>query len=292
MIEPTAAERFRGGTFNLLECDTMIHDTLADRISAVRKIEYRGRSVVTHAMIEQLHDLKPGTARQAFVRNREQFEEGIDFFDSPPSELDCDESSQSSSTAPHGGHRRDIRLYTEGGYLKLCKVFNDPLAWRIYGHMTAIYFAVRDAARRAEPVPTVPAPLASGPDILRAIEDQRRAIEDVKRMVEFRPASLAQRDELYPIRDTARQLWRWASTEQIGKVTSEVQRRLWTERKRKSVPIGPAENAERCVEARDFDLIVEAVKKFVGKAVDKQRTPLFRNLSRKRRPGRDQKPNG
>lgn len=123
---------------------------IADRISAVRKIEYQGRSVVTHAMIEQLHGHQPGTAKQAFLRNREQFVAGVDFVDLNPAEFGGYDSYPPNGKAGRGGHRGKVRVYTRDGYMKLVKIFDDKLSWEIYGHMVEVYFAAADSTLKVD----------------------------------------------------------------------------------------------------------------------------------------------
>jgi hypothetical protein len=83
--------------------------------------EYREQPVVTLATIDARHGVPDGTAAESFKQNREQFEEGIDFF------------------ALEGGEYR----FTWAGYLKVIMPFEDDLAWRVHREVVNAYLAAR-----------------------------------------------------------------------------------------------------------------------------------------------------
>ena len=53
----------------------------------VQVIEYRGKRVVTFAMVDQLHRRPEGTASRNFRSHRDRFEDGEDYFQLSFSEM-------------------------------------------------------------------------------------------------------------------------------------------------------------------------------------------------------------
>ncbi|GAB0057943.1 hypothetical protein SIID45300_02277 [Candidatus Magnetaquicoccaceae bacterium FCR-1] len=102
--------------------------------ATVPVIEYRGRRVVTFAMVDQVHQRPEGTASRNFRANRERFMEGEDFH-----LIDFSKSDEIRSfgidVPPRG-----LTLLTQSGYLMLVKSFTDDLAWQVQRELVNRYF--------------------------------------------------------------------------------------------------------------------------------------------------------
>ncbi|EDY1994254.1 ORF6N domain-containing protein [Salmonella enterica subsp. enterica serovar Typhimurium] len=98
-------------------------------------IEYRGRRIVTFAMVDEVHERPQDTARAAFNRNRAHFIVDVDYEELGPDVIRTDlPEGTFSKFAPSG-----IVLF-ESGYLMLTKPFNDPLSWQVQRELVNAYF--------------------------------------------------------------------------------------------------------------------------------------------------------
>ncbi|MBF0115636.1 MAG: ORF6N domain-containing protein [Magnetococcales bacterium] len=106
-------------------------------------IEYRGRRVVTFAMVDQVHHRPEGTARKRFNDNKERFVAGEDF--------QLVDYSQMSELRTFGIEvpPRGLTLLTQSGYLMLVKSFTDDLAWKIQRELVNRYFQLPPAKSKA-----------------------------------------------------------------------------------------------------------------------------------------------
>ncbi|MBF0341802.1 MAG: ORF6N domain-containing protein [Magnetococcales bacterium] len=104
--------------------------------ATVPVIEYRGKRVVTFAMVDQVHQRPEGTAKRNFHDNRHRFNEGEDFIKATRDEFRTDlwESFGFSKFAPSG------ILLSQSGYLMLVKSFTDDLAWQVQRELVNRYF--------------------------------------------------------------------------------------------------------------------------------------------------------
>ncbi|MBF0182597.1 MAG: ORF6N domain-containing protein [Magnetococcales bacterium] len=104
--------------------------------ATVPVIEYRGKRVVTFAMLDQVHLRPEGTASRKFCSNRACFIEGDDFH-----LIDFSESDEIRSfgidVTPHG-----LTLLTKLGYLKLESWFIDERSWSIQMKLIDNYFFI------------------------------------------------------------------------------------------------------------------------------------------------------
>ncbi|MBF0181935.1 MAG: ORF6N domain-containing protein [Magnetococcales bacterium] len=102
--------------------------------ATVPVIEYRGKRVVTFAMVDQVHQRPEGTASRNFRTNRERFIDGDDFH-----LIDFSQSDEIRSfgidVPPRG-----LTLLTQSGYLMLVKSFSDDLAWQVQRELVNRYF--------------------------------------------------------------------------------------------------------------------------------------------------------
>lgn len=99
-------------------------------------VEYRGKRVVTFAMVDHVHQRPDGTAKRNFHDNRHRFVEGEDFIKATRDEFRTDlwESFGFSKFAPSG------ILLSQSGYLMLVKSFTDDLAWLVQRELVNRYF--------------------------------------------------------------------------------------------------------------------------------------------------------
>jgi hypothetical protein len=133
--------------------------------STVPVIEYKGKRVVTFAMVDQVHQRPEGTAKRNFQANKDHFIEGDDFYLIGRNKIRTDllESFGFSKFAPSG------LLLTQSGYLMLVKSFTDDLAWKVQRELVSRYFQ--------------PPPKSKAHELLRAVqllvehEDRMQALE-------------------------------------------------------------------------------------------------------------------
>ena len=100
---------------------------------SVQVIEYRGRRVVTFAMVDQVHQRPEGTAYRNFRSNRERFIEEEDFHLIDFSQMN-EFRSLGIDIPPRG-----LTLLTQSGYLMLVKSFTDDLAWKVQRELVNRY---------------------------------------------------------------------------------------------------------------------------------------------------------
>jgi|LGVE01.1.fsa_nt_gb phage antirepressor YoqD-like protein len=146
-----------------------IHDRQIERIS------YKGKSVVTLKMIDEVHERTSGTARRNFHKNRERFVEGEDYFVCETYEARKD----FGITAPCG-----LILLAEPGYLMLVKSLTDKLSWYVQRQLVDSYFRAKQQQSHNVPMTyeeALEAHLAS----VREANRLQRQIEANKPKVEF-----------------------------------------------------------------------------------------------------------
>lgn len=117
---------------------------------SVQRIFYKGISVVTLDLIDELHKKQPGTSLRTFQRYKSKFNEGEDYFSVPHNETlirtDCPDMSSRERIidkikhGERGGDRKNKILLTQMGYLMLSKVFTDDLAWKVQRELVNFYF--------------------------------------------------------------------------------------------------------------------------------------------------------
>lgn len=102
----------------------------------VQRIEYRGQSVVTYAIIDRVHGRVDGTAKRTVSENRERFIPGEDLIIITADQRD--EFRTFGIEVPNRG----MTLVTRRGYLKITKSLNDDKAWSVFEEMVDRYFAI------------------------------------------------------------------------------------------------------------------------------------------------------
>ena len=112
-------------------------DVLGQKVTL---IEYRGHRVVTLKQIDELHRRPEGTARRQFNANKTRFIAGRDQFEVSANEIRS-QIGPDVIGAKRGG---TVLLFTERGYGKIVKGWNDDLAWQLHDAMQDAYFLVQD----------------------------------------------------------------------------------------------------------------------------------------------------
>jgi len=110
-------------------------------------VEYKGRRVITLAMMDEVHQRPDGTASRNFREHRQRFIESEDYF-----EVTADEIRRQSLGRVFPPRTTKGILLTESGYLLLVKSFTDELAWSVQRQLVNAYFRVQghDAGLNAE----------------------------------------------------------------------------------------------------------------------------------------------
>lgn len=105
--------------------------------------EWEGMRVITAYDIAYLHDKEVKKVNQQFTRNKKKFTKNVDYF-----ELTKEEMSQSQFVTALSKYSNNAveRLFTERGYLKLTKTFNDDLSWKIQDILVDSYFKLQQIA--------------------------------------------------------------------------------------------------------------------------------------------------
>ncbi|MFG1399868.1 ORF6N domain-containing protein [Roseixanthobacter pseudopolyaromaticivorans] len=122
---------------------SMNHEVVTVLGKTVATVEYKGERVVTLKQIDTVHEKAEGQARKQFNAHRTRFVEAVDFHEiKEPSEI-----RTLGFSRPQGGTPDKVLLFTERGYGKIVKGWNDDLAWALHDAMQDAYFVVRDVAK-------------------------------------------------------------------------------------------------------------------------------------------------
>lgn len=105
------------------------------------KVEMNGQRVITLRQIDDVHERPEGTARRQFNANRQRFTEGRDYLKMSANEFRTRFPGLLSDRATE-----DLTLFTERGYGKIVKGWNDDLAWALHDAMQDAYFLMRAVA--------------------------------------------------------------------------------------------------------------------------------------------------
>jgi len=122
----------------------MSHEVISVLGKDVVKVEYKGQRVVTLKQIDAVHERPEGTAGRQFREHRSRFREGVDYF-----ELTSDEIRRMCASGVLPERTARATLFTERGYGKIVKGWNDDLAWSLHDAMQDAYFVVREIAKAA-----------------------------------------------------------------------------------------------------------------------------------------------
>lgn len=113
----------------------------SNQIARQSAFPHKGVNVITVDLIAEKHNQPYGEIVRLFVRNKDQFSEGADyFFVSREDILNGSEPFRSLKDLLQNNRQRGVYLFTESGYYKLVKPMNDPAAWEVYGKVLNQYF--------------------------------------------------------------------------------------------------------------------------------------------------------
>ena len=102
--------------------------------------EWNGQRVVTAKDVAVLHERDVKRVNEQFNRNIEKFEIEKDYFKLTREEMS--KSQFATALSKYSNNEVEI-LYTERGYLKLTKTFNDELSWKIQDILVDSYFTLK-----------------------------------------------------------------------------------------------------------------------------------------------------
>lgn len=103
--------------------------------------EFNGQRVVTFKDIDLVHERPSGTAKAAFLRNKNRFVSCNDYFPITRKEFG---TLYVPNEKLQGNPNLTMLLITESGYLMLAKVFDDDLAWAVQRQLVNCYFKVKE----------------------------------------------------------------------------------------------------------------------------------------------------
>lgn len=102
--------------------------------------EFKNERVVTAWDIADLHEKQVYHVNEVFRNNIDKFQENRDFFKISTKEFLA--SFKTIQKIPN--NVKEIFLFTERGYLKMTKAFNDELSWRIQDLLVDKYFKLKE----------------------------------------------------------------------------------------------------------------------------------------------------
>lgn len=113
----------------------------------IKIVEYKGTKVLSSYDIAGLHNKELKRVNEQFERNKDRLKEGVDYF-----LIDKEEFSESLSATQNfiPNNVKDIKLFTERGYLKLVKSFTDDLSWEIQDLLVDSYFTLAQLSPKAK----------------------------------------------------------------------------------------------------------------------------------------------
>lgn len=120
----------------------MHHEVVTVLGKDVVKVEYKGLRVVTLKQIDAIHGKPEDAAYKQFARHEQRYVDGTDFITVNASEF---RNRFPELIGARGGTA--IKLFTERGYGKIVKGWNDDLAWSLHDAMQDAYFVVREIAK-------------------------------------------------------------------------------------------------------------------------------------------------
>lgn len=159
--------------FPTLEKETMDDSTVASPRSTdvievlgrqITKVEYKGQRVVTLRQIDEAHEKADGQARKQYNAHKDRFGDGVDYFELTSSEI---RTMSAAGLFPERTARG--MLFTERGYGKIVKGWNDDLSWQLHDAMQDAYFAAKSGTQISAPPDDTAALLDMLADIQSAV---------------------------------------------------------------------------------------------------------------------------
>jgi len=106
----------------------------------LERLEWEEQPVVTFEMIDEVHQRPEGTAARAFRGNKIRFTISTHYFSLNYQDI----MSSDEIRRRMKSHTNQCVLITEAGYLRLCKVLSDDLAWDIQERLINAYFRYKE----------------------------------------------------------------------------------------------------------------------------------------------------
>lgn len=106
----------------------------------IERKEYKGNSVLTPWDISEIHKKEIRKINQQLKRNLEYFQENNDFFTLTREEFSKSQNVILEKMPPN---LKEIKLFTERGYLKLTKTFTDEFSWKVQDILIDEYFNMK-----------------------------------------------------------------------------------------------------------------------------------------------------
>lgn len=103
--------------------------------------------VLTSTQIADAHNISNDLVRKQYNNNKGRFIEGLDVF-SETKGLQLRAFGEPTTAKAQFNTNRMPLLFSESGYLKLCKILNTNEAWDTYNHIADVYFRVKKAKQR------------------------------------------------------------------------------------------------------------------------------------------------
>ena len=129
--------------------------------------------VITVPLIAEKHGQPVRLINDTFKRNRDRFQEGVDYFFISRKEIQ-DRLDRFRDLKPllTSNAQKGVYLFTEYGYLKLVKPMRDPEAWKVYEYVLQVYFdkTVAQSRRQVTEVRDWAQRLGVDPDEAKAVK--------------------------------------------------------------------------------------------------------------------------
>ncbi len=141
---------------------------------------FNGERVISFGQMDAVHGRPEGTAGRNFREHQNRMAEGRHFHSVPYEVWSQPSFGPTKFVGPsgRGGHRGNIILLTERGYLLLVKSFTDDLAWQVQEALVDNYFRVQPAAPVAvAPVRTRPSTTAK--DLCLLLRESRLMVKQL-----------------------------------------------------------------------------------------------------------------
>ena len=100
-------------------------------------VKYKEQRVLTAQQIAKMHEKETRQVNEAFRNNLEKFELGEDYFKIDRIDLEFSHLFTSNN-------QDKLFLFSESGYLNLCKIFNDDISWNVFKKLKKAYFIVKE----------------------------------------------------------------------------------------------------------------------------------------------------
>lgn len=151
----------------------------------IERKEWEGKSVISSYDISRIHNRPVKRVNESFKRNINKFVESEDFF-----RVLADNSMRSviaTGSFKHSNNKFE-NLFTERGYLKLTKTFNDDFSWKVQDILIDEYFnmkKLRNAIASGEIEITMKDPKALKKDLMFDVMEAETKEESMAALAKF-----------------------------------------------------------------------------------------------------------